>query len=257
MPLDSIIKELQALKPFVDEDVEQGRIETMTGRRGRKAQAIARTEELRGEYIRDLIRSAIFIITTGQKRDEFQAIATGEKFGLFSADSNYFFNDLAGRVSADLYNRAGDLELFDVLGRHLSDKMTDLGLTEYNQLIFKAKYIQPIHNAQDFANVLKVALTEQIGAEIVGVQAVNQIADVAISKGYSSQTTPIVLNTEDEGLALKLVQDLKRLTGRIFLVTVGKTGKELKGISDVISLKEATEESVKSTLDLIIKSLKR
>lgn len=258
MSLETTIKELKELKPFAEENVEEGPVETLSGRRGRKNQAIERLKFLRRQYTADLLDSAIFIIVCGSKRTEFETIATSEKFGLFSTDPETFYKDLANRVHPTIYgNNSSPSNLFDVLGRHLEDKMNELDLNEYNQMIFKDKYIKVIKNPEEFVTLLKVAINEQIGAEIVGIQAISSIADKAIEVEHSTKTTPIVLNTQDEKLALDLVRDLERLTKRVFLVTVGKTSKELKGVEDSTVLKEATEESVTSTLTQINKLIKQ
>lgn len=258
MSLDAIIKEMKTLKPFADEDPDSGPAETMVGRRGRKQQAIQRLSDLRLQYAQDLLRSAVFIIVAGAKRAEFETIATGEKFSLFSADPETFYTDLANRIHPSLYTKnASQSNLFDILGRHLEDKMRELGLSEYNQLIFKEKYISKVDTPEDFAQVIKIAINEQIGSEIVGVQASASIVDKAIQTGHSAKVTPIVLSTGDEKLAIQLSGDLGRITPRVFLVNAGKTSKELRGVEESIQLKEVTEDSVKSTLDQIIKSLKR
>lgn len=258
MSLESTIKELKALKPFVEEDVESGPAETLSGRRGRKNQAIEQTKELRRRYVLELIDSAVFIVVCGSERSNFETIATGEKFNLFSVDPEYFYHDLANRVHPSNYKgRASAGDLFDIVGRHLEDKMNELGLNEYNQMVFRETYIEDIQNVEQFTELLKRAINEQVGSEIVGVQSINLIVDKAIASGYSSRTTPIVLNTQDEKLATDLLKDLTRLTKCVFLVNAGKTTKKMKSVEDAINVKEVTDESVKSTLDTIIKSIKR
>jgi hypothetical protein len=258
MSLETIIKEIKSLIPVANEDPNSGPENTMVGRRGRINQAKIRLSDLREEYIKDLIRSAVFIIVTGSKREEFTATATGEKFGLFSSDPETFYKDLAARIPPTLYSsRTEPRDLFDIIGRHLEDKMSELGLSEYNQLIFKEKYIQPVGTKEEFTGILKSAINEQIGSEIVGVQAANSIVDKAIEVGHSSKITPIVLNTQDEKLAIALSIDLERLTNRVFLVNTGKVSKELKSIADSMYVKEVTEDSVKNALDQIRNSIKK
>jgi hypothetical protein len=258
MSLDQIIKEMKTLKPLADEDTNSGPVETMVVRRGRKNQAIIRLKDLKLQYSQDLRRSAVFILVTGNKRSEFETIATGEKFSLFSADPETFYKDLANRIHPSLYTKnASQSNLFDILGRHLEDKMSELGLIEYNQLIFKEKYISQVDTPEKFAEVIKSAINEQIGAEIVGVQAAASILDKAIELGYSAKVTPIVLSTGDEKLALQLSEDLERITPHVYLVNTGKISKELRAVTGSFNLKEVTEDSVKATLDSIIKSLKR
>lgn len=258
MSLELIIKEIKALTPLANEDVDAGPVETLSGRRGRKNQALIRLQDLREQYTKDLIRSALFIIVTGSKRNEFSELATNKSFGLFGADPETFYRDLADRVHPSLYQgSASPSNLFDVLGRHLEDKMSELGLSEYNQLIFRETYIQPMRNSEEFSQVIKKAINEQVGSEIVGVQAANTIVEKAIASGHSSKVTPIVLNTGDEKFALQLSIDLERLTNRVFLVNTGKVSKELKSVQDSMYLKEVTETTVEATLAQINNSIKK
>lgn len=260
MSLDTILKEMKTLKVFAEEDPDSGPAETMVGRRGRKQQAIQRLVDLKTEYSIDLRNSVVFIIAAGPKRAEFEQIAIGEKIGLFSSDPETFYTDLANRIHPSLYTKnASSSNLFDILGRHLEDKMLEmLGPTgEYNQLIFKEKYIGHVNTPQEFSQVIKTAINEQIGSEVVGLQALSSILDKAIANGHKGLTTPIVLPTGDEKLAIQLASDLGRITQRVFLVNTGKVSKELRSVEEAINLKEVTEDSVKATLDTIIKSLKR
>lgn len=258
MSLETTIKEIQSLKPFAEENTDTGPVETLNGRRGRKAQAIERIKILRRSYTNELLRSAIFIIVAGKGRDDFEKVATGEKFNLFSADPEAFYKDLAGRVHPTLYQgKASPSNLFDVLGRHLEDKMNELEVNEYNQVVFREKYIQEIASPEEFAQLVKVAVNEQIGSEIVGIQAASSITDKAIEIGHSAKLTPIVLNTGDHVLALRLLEDLQRLTTRVFLVNVGSAPKNLKGVQEAINVKDASEDNVKSTFDTILQSIKK
>jgi hypothetical protein len=250
MSLETTIKELKTLKPFAEENVEEGPYETLNGRRGRKNNAIEQISNLKRQYLSELLASAIFIVTVGSKRDEFEKIATGKGFNLFSTDPETFYKDLASRVDKRVYGFAGQTDIFDILGRHLEDKMIELGLTQYNQLIFKESYIQPINNLEQLTGVIKTAINDQIGAEIVAVQAVNSIVDKAVEVEHKTPTTPIVLNTKDEKLALDLIRDLQ-LKRPAYLVVVGDASEKLKNVDGAVVLEEATKLTVKSVLDQI------
>jgi hypothetical protein len=262
MSLESVLKEIQTQKPFSEEDVDSGPSETLNGRRGRKNNAIEMLKTLKAQYRLDLLKSAVFILTVGSQRKEFEDIATGEKFNLFSSDPEEFYNDLAGRVPASLYlGKEGAQNVFDVLGRHLEDKMTELDSLGYNQLIFKEKYIRALTNASQFTSIVKEVINDQMGTEIVGIQAIQSIMNKAIERGHASKTTSVVLSVGDEKLAMDLLRDLGERGNRIVLVIAGKSPKSLNGytndIVSVLRIKEATEETVKQTLDQIKSSLKK
>lgn len=257
MSLEQTIKEIKSLKSFAEENTDVGPAETMNGRRGRKNNAIERISMLKRDYKDQLLRSAFYIIVTGPLRNEFATIATGEKFNLFSADPEDFYNDLAGRVHPTLYTEgnASPSNLFDVLGRHLEDKMRELGVESYNQLIFKEKYVSAVRTAKDFAALLKTAINEQIGAEIVGIQAVNSIVDKAIDKGHTSSYTPIVLVANDETLVTDMLKAIDQAGNKAYLVQAGEVSPKLNGLG--MSLEEVTPKTVKQTLTTINSDVKR
>jgi len=251
MSLETTLKEIQSLKPFAEEDVESGPVNTMAGRRGRKTNAINRINTLKLQYVSELLDTAIFLVVCGNRREDFEKIATNETFNLFSTDPETFYKDLASRVHPSLYHgRTSPTDLFDVVGRHIWDKMVELGVQGYNQVVFRDQYVQSIDTPEQFEKLLKVAINEQIGAEIVGIQAVNSIANKAMAANHSTKTTPIILNTQDEKLAMDLMDALPP-KHRTVLVIAGKVGKELRNVEDAILVKDVSEESVKSTLDKI------
>lgn len=261
MSLETVLKEIHAYKPFAEEDAEAGPVETLNGRRGRKNQAIEQLRVLKSQYRLDLLKSAVFVIAVGSLRSEFEKTAT-ETFKLFSADPEQFYKDLSGRIPPSLYlGKEGVSNLFDIVGRHLEDKMTELDANQYNQLIFKEKYLRPVSTQEEFTSIVKEAINEQIGAEIVAIQAVTSILNDAIDRKHASKTTSIVLSTGDEKLAQDLLKDLGARGNRVTLLLAGKTSKALTAYTNeavnVVKLKEVSEESVKMALDSIKSSLKK
>ena len=258
MSLNKVIEEIKQVKPFAEEDVETGARETLAGRRGRKNAAIERLKTLRFEYRQSLIGSAAFIVVTGEKRDAFASIAS-EEFSCFASNPNEFFEDLASRIPAVLYQgRESVSNLFDILGRHLEDKANELGVVEYPQLIFRQQYRTTLKSKEDLVSLIKQAVTDQMGSEIVGIQAVNSLLNTAIDKGHGAKITPIVLSTGDEGLALSLGKTLSRLKPKgVFLVVAGKGTKALRTTEGVVSIKDPTKEAVEETLKSISERAKK
>lgn len=251
MSLQTTVQKLKELKPFVEENVEEGPVETLNGRRGRKNQAIEQTENLKRQYLTELLQSAIFIVVVGNKRDEFEKIATGEGLNLFSTDPETFYRDLATRMNPAIFNgNSSQTDLFDILGRHLEDKMIELGLRAYNQMVFKDTYVQPVRNTEQFVQLLKTAINDQIGAEIVAVQAVDSIASKAIDAGYIAAVTPIVLSTKDEKLALSLIRDLPQKRPA-FLVVAGDLSETIKKAdpANTTVLEDVTKANVKTLVN--------
>lgn len=256
MSLQTTIEEIKKNQALADEDTTGGAIETLNARRGRKNQAIERLKQLKREYKQVLMASSVFILVSGEQAVEF-ARMTEEDFGLFQADPEEFYKDLTKRVAPVLYmNKSTISNIFEVLGRHLEDKMSELDINEYNQLLFKAGYARALTSEKDFRELVKRAVNEQIGAEIAGVQAVTSIIDKAIAKSHSDKTTPIVLAVEDPKLLSELKKDLKRLTNKVFLVNTDKT-EDADKVSGTQYVSEMNKKNVEKALTTIKKSLKK
>lgn len=256
----SLIKTLEEIKKhtaYANEDVESGPIETLNGRRGRQRASVESIKLLRRQYSDELLRSAVFILTVGTDRESFEQIARDNGNCLFSkADS--FYSDLANRIHPTLYaGKNPGANLFDVVGRHLEDKARELGMIEYPQLLYKNTYARMVQSPEEFAVLLKQAITEQVGGEVVGINAVRELTEAAIAKGHTASATPILLSTEDSKFAVELIPHLERLTPRVFLVVAGKAPKQLKTMQGAIVVKEASSESVEVALTQIKNNLKK
>lgn len=256
MSIQETINEIKKLRPLAIEDVDSGPSSTLTVRRGRKMQAIERLKTLTEEYSQELIKSALFIVVSGENKEDF--ISSSSKFGCFSVDSEEFYKDLSGRVPTSLYlGKSSVSNVFDVLGRHLEDKMSELGVIGYPQLIFKQEYSMAINTKEDFTSLVKRAINEQLGSEIVGLQSIKSLTPTFISTDYAEKNTPIVLSTGDDKLAVSLLKDLKRLTNKVFLVTIGEPSKDLKNVDNIFTIKEANDKTISNTMKLIKNSLKK
>lgn len=249
MTLAKTLEEIKKVKQFAEEDVENGPIETLSGRRGRKNQAVETLKRLKREYKQELISSAAFIVVTGEKREAFTSTAV-ESFKCFAVDPNAFYEDLSGRIPSALYTSKESVSgLFDVVGRHLEDKASELDIIGYPQLIFKEQYRVALKTKEDLTALIKRAINEQVGAEIVGLQSVTSLVDKAINSDHDASITPIVLTTDSDQLALSLKNSLGRLHPRgVFLVVAGKGTKALKATEGVTTIKDPTKETVEQTL---------
>lgn len=249
-----MLKKIKELEPFVNEDVESGPVETLNARRGRKNQAIETIKQLEQEYANDLRQTAAFIVVTGDKSQEFARIAT-ENFKCFNSDPNSFYSDLVERVPQSLYlGKENVASLLEIVGRHLEDKMLDFQVVRgYPQLVFKQEYRITVNSKEDFLNLVRQALLEQIGGEIVGIQAVHDLTKEAIKLEHSSKFTPVLLPTTDEKFALTLSKDLARISNKVFVVTAGKTSEA----SSSLEVKELSNDSVKKVLKNISNQLKK
>ncbi len=257
MALNKTLEKIKELQPFATENVEIGPRETMAGRIGRKNQAIESLKRLKREYANDLRVTAAFILVVGDKREEFAAIAN-ENYKCFSADPEKFYSDLVDRVPSALYlGKESVSNVFDILGRHLEDKMLELeSVSAYPQLIFRQHYQRTLKSREEFLSLVKEALVEQIGGEVVGIQSVNSLVGEAIKREHSAKFAPIVLPSKDEKFVLTVATDLERISNRVFVVVAGEASDEVTSNEDFLTVKEPTNESVKKVLKAISNQLK-
>jgi len=258
MGLQEIVAQIKELKVYAEENVDSGPMETLAGRRGRKSQAISQLAQLTRKYKQEMLQGAIFIVVTGAQKDAFSAMAV-ENFNCFASDPEEFYADLTSRIPSSLYlGKESIVNAFDTIGRHLEDKMMELDVLEYPQVVFRHEYAKTITNREEFQALVKQAVNEQVGAEIAGIQAVNSLLASAIDKNHAGKLTPIILATDDEAFVTALNHDLaRRLTSRVFVVVAGKATKAVKSIEGAITIKEPTQEVVGQVMNTIKNTLKK
>lgn len=251
MSLSTILKEIETNRPQAEADVSMGSPDTYGGRLGLKRAATEALKRLRLQYRNELMTSTVFIVVTGSGKDSFATTASGETFGCFSTDPDDFYKDLSSRINPSLFGREGVRQLFNIAGNILEDKALELDIGSYPMLQFSDKYNTAVNTVEDFVPLVKRAINDQVGSEIVGINAINSIVDKAIAKSHSASVTPVILSTEDERFALDLQKNLKRLTSKVFLVVTGKASKELYKTEGAVSVKNVTEDSVGDALAAI------
>ena len=256
MSLQRTLEEIKVQKPLAEEDIGVGPRETYAGREGRKRNAINRLKDLKERYIDELRTSAVFVIVAGSAKDQFAETAKNE-FKCFTADPEGFYKDLANRLPVTLYNqKTPPSNLFDIMGRHLEDKATEMKIAGYPLLIFHSKYQRHCEGKDDFTQLIKEAINDQVGSEIAGLHIVRALADEAIEVGHGGKLTPIVLVTDDEKFALDLKGNLGRIGSRAFLVAAGKGAKTVRTTEGAFTVKEVTTESVENVLTNIRKLIR-
>lgn len=256
MSLSTILKEIETNRPVAETEVSMDNPATYNGRLGLKRAAVEALKRLKAQYRNELMGSTAFIVVTGSARDSFTELATSETFGCFTTNPDDFFNDLVSRISPKLFGRETCKNLFNVLDNVIYEKAMELELKEYTPVRYNEKYNGDVSSPEKFVPIVKQAVVEQMGSEIVGVSSVNSIVDTAIKRGHSAPVTPVILSTSDEKFALELqrtLSDLKSpngLNAKAFLVVAGKASKELKTSSAVV-VKTVSEDTVGEALTTI------
>jgi len=261
MSLKSSLKEINDNKANAAMDLMLGNPDTYNGRSGLKRAATEAVRRGKAQYHKDLLDTMAYIVVTGSGRDQFTELASSETFGCFAGDPEEFFKNIVSRLDQKLFGRETPRNFFNIVSNILEDKMLEIGIVEYNPLTFSDKYNSAVNKPEDLVLLVRNAITDQIGAEIVGINSVSSLVDKAIEKGHDFPVTPVLFSTGDEKFALELRNGLKRketlkgvfkgLSSKVFLVVVGNASKELKKTQDVILVKTVSDESVGEALSSI------
>ena len=251
--LNNILKEIATHKPNAELELDMGNVNTYRARLGQKRAAEETILRLKQDYKNELLKSAAFILVTGAGTGAFVELASQDKFESFTVNPESLFQEIAEEVSPptikpSLYGREGVKSLFSIAQNVLRDKATDIGIVEYPSFAFSDRYSMGINTKEEFAQLLKAAITDQVGSEIVGIHAVHSIIDKAIQRKHAGSVTPIILGTSDEKFALNLLTNLQKLKAKTFLVSAGKASKAIQGSSGAIVVKNVTEENVADAL---------
>ncbi len=242
---------MEVNRPNADMDVSMGSPETFGGRIGLKRAATETLQRLKVQYTDELRASTMFIVVTGASRDSFSQVASSDTFGCFSADPDEFYKDLVSRINPVLFGKESTASLFNIANNILFDKILELDILTDHMILFSEKYNLGVKSAEDFVPLIRGAINDQVGSEIVGINAVRSIVDKAVEKKHSATVTPVILNTADEKFALDLEKNLKRLKSKVFLVVAGKASKALHGTAGAVSVKTVSEDSVGEALSSI------
>jgi hypothetical protein len=265
MSLSNILKEIETNRSYAEMDVTMSNEATFRNRLGLKNAAMETIRRLKVNYKDELTKSTSFIVVTGPGRDQFAQLASSETFGCFVVDSDEFYKDLSARISPpsikpSLFERENIRNLFNVAQNVLRDKAIELGVESYPPLFFNEKYNLGVNTVEEFLPIIKAAINDQVGSEMVGVSAIHSIVDGAIKRGHAAVVTPVILNTADEKFALDLEKNLKKhvlpdgtyrgMTENVFLVIAGKAPKGPK-LANAVYVKEVTEQTVGEALTTI------
>ena len=251
MSLTNILKEIGTNRPNAEMDVQMGSEATYGGRVGLKRAATETIKRLKLDYRNELMTSTVFIVVAGAGRDTFSDLISYETYGCFTTDPNEFYKDLASRIDPSLFGREGVRNLFNLVGNLLEDKALELDINSYPMLQFNDKYNSAVKSVEDFVPLIRAAINDQVGSEIVGINAIHSIVDKAIERNHSAVVTPVVLNTSDEKFALDLQNNLNKLQSKVFLVVAGKASKALREAKGAFLVKTVSEETVRETLEAI------
>jgi hypothetical protein len=244
--LKDLVKEMKRQQEIANMDLSEVPAEAYTVRKGKVKRAEEDLNTLREKYLEQLRRCTLFIINTGDDRATFAEIAKNE-FGCFTKDYNEFYNLLVEDLDNQLFlNKTVGSHIFDIVGRKIEDVALSLGILSYPFLGFENKYKKTVNSREELMKVVRSAVNDKIGVEMVGLYSTFKVAQEAMAEGFDAKMAPIVISVEEDQ-ALELARGLNFMSNNVFMVNNGTQDEGIKNRS-IASPEKLTKTTVKQIL---------
>jgi hypothetical protein len=246
MSLETILEEINENKKIAEIDLDTVNPRVRGFKFGQVNSAKNKLEGLYIDYKNELLKRTLFILVTGSDSEIFAEIAERD-FKVFSSNAKTLFKEVADQISPQIYlNKTTNASTFDIISNVLDDKLKNLDIIEHQALMFNTKFQKVIKNSNEFVQLISDAVTDIIGSEVVGVDALERTAKKAVNLNYKSKMVPILIHTKDEKLIGDLSKSLRTLSSRVVQVAAGKLTNE--DLNVLASLTEVNETNVGDTL---------
>jgi len=254
--LAELVQVIQKKKEIASLKVDHEHFATRTTKKGKIKRAKEDLTELFLQYREALKNRAVFILTSGTETDKFVKLAE-KNFGCFSVNADKFYSDLADQINPRLYtNHKASPGLFDLLSSHFEARAQAIGIIGFPALIFESKYNKILKGKEDLLKLTKRAFNDKIGSEVVGLDAIDLVAQKAVNELYEGKIVPIILHSEDQDLIKELSSGLRNITPNVFIVSAGDLENEELKNKTLSKITKVTKKSVEESLVKIKENLK-
>ncbi|HEX9804388.1 MAG TPA: hypothetical protein VGA67_01795 [Candidatus Dojkabacteria bacterium] len=255
--LKEILKNIERNKEIASRDPEAVPHEIAAVARGDIMRSKENLKELFYQYKNALKERVIFIMVNGKASKKF-AETVDKNFSGMSFKAEEFYTKLVDQVDPQNYeNKSLGNSMVDILSAVLENRALEIGVTAYPALLYKEKYASLIETKEDLVKVFSKMVNEQIGAEFVGVDLLDQAAEQAVKKRFSGSILPLVVYTEDNDLLTALAKDFyEKLTPNVFVITAGIASKEVSENSLTTVTGKITKKSVGEALKEVKNNLR-
>lgn len=252
--LQVVMKQIKKVKEVAEQDPGTD-VLVRRQRLGKKRQAMEKLKDLYTSYRKEISQNCLIMLVSGTESEKFAEIASAD-FSCYSFKADDFYSKILDQVPSKVYmGRVASHEFFDHISARFEDRAREIDIIGYSPLYFDAKYKKSMKTREDSLNIVKRAMNEKVGSEVVGLDAIEQVSIKTVNEGFAGKVVPIVIHTQDETLTEELIGGLARITNKLFLINSGKSeNKNLinKSISDI---KKVTKKNVEETLIKIKKQI--
>tara|TARA_R100000951_G_scaffold115132_2_gene122220 strand:+ start:7679 stop:8440 length:762 start_codon:yes stop_codon:yes gene_type:complete len=249
MSLAKILEDITENKTIAETDLDAVSPRAYPYKLGQVNSAKTKLEDLYITYKNELLSRAVFILVTGSESALFAEIAERD-FKCFKTDAKTLFKEIADEIDPSFYmDKKVNASTFDVIGNILEDKLKRLDIVSYNTLMFNTKYERVIKNKNEFVQLIAEAVSDIVGPEVVGLDALERVSKDAVNKGYKSKMVPILLYSKDEDFIGGISNNLRTLSPKVVRVAAGETTN--KNLQPLVSTTETNETNVGEALKTI------
>jgi len=247
--LEQILDEINKQKQIAETDLSQVSPRAYPYKKGQVDSAKNKLEGLYIDYKNEILNRAVFILVTGSESESFGNIAK-QDFGCFSISGETLAKEIVNDIHPQLYKgKTVNASIFDVVDNVLEKKMKALDVLSYNSLMFNSKYQRVVKNEDEMVLVVRDALNDIVGGEVVALDALERTAQEAVNKNYRSKIVPILIYSEDFSLIQTLSRDIIKINPRIVRVIAGDS--DLEDFNTIANLTDVDSEGVGEALKKI------
>lgn len=251
MSLKHIIDTIKAKKDIIALEKDIISIEDPTAQRmkiGHVKRAKEDLKQLFMDYRKELQSRAAFIVVAGDKSDKFSKLAESS-FGCFTVNAEDFYRDIADQVPEIVYKgKSANQSLFEHLMARFEDRALNIDIIGYTPMLFESKYRKILPDKESMIALFKIAFNDKVGSEVVGLDAIDRVAEKAINEDFAGKTVPIILHTKDQVLISDLLTNLGKVTNNVFLITAGDVLEEKLLLKSTASVKNINKKQVEESL---------
>lgn len=247
--LEQILNQINEQKKIAEIDLSEVSPRAYPYKKGQVDSAKNKLEGLYIDYKNEILNRAVFILVTGDKAENFASIAK-EDYGCFSIKGETLASEIVEDISPQLYQgKTVNASIFDVVDSVLEKKMKALDVLSYNSLMFNVKYQRVVKNKNEMISVVRDAVNDIVGGEVVALDALERATKEAVNKNYKSKIVPILIYSEDFKLTQTLSRDIVKINPRIVRVLAGES--EVTNLNAIAELTDIDSEVVGEALKKI------
>lgn len=239
MSLQSKLKEIEDLKKRATAKIDYDQSTAPVQEANRRNAKEKLNQEVLGLQIA-VLQNSLFLVVTGDKREEFAQIAS--EFDVFSNSYDDFYKLIVDSIAPNAWKGvAFGPQIVDQINAVMAVFADNAGITNYDPVVYKTS--MDGGSTRDpivFQANVKKFFERNLGADYSVVSALSNTTRKIAQEGFKWDTVPLLI-TADKKDAEMVTKAISSLTGRFVLIHTDEDGEGINCVNP-------TEKSVKESL---------